>query len=150
MRKIKDLTSLELLELMTIIEPLLPAILESEFVQSRIAHVVSQELLEANYEIEKAKTANDFSEGAVAKAVMTIHNEVAKSKARDIQAIVPMLLKSENSGRILEAVAFLCRVTKEEVGGWVGTKLMSTIKQIIEDINFADFLEPAEQLETNG
>jgi len=148
MRKIKDLTSLELLELMTIIEPLLPAILESEFVQSRISHVVSQELLEANYEIEKAKVADDFSEGAVARAVMTIHNEIAKSKARDIQAIVPILLKPENSGRILEAVAFLCQTTKEEVGGWAGTKLLSTIKQAVTDIDFADFLEPAEQSET--
>lgn len=156
MKKLKELDADAFLDFVVAVTPILPLVLKSESLRASILGTFNDSVAEARQRIVKNSDGVDDDGLAVAKKgkekeVERAYSDIAKESAemfgRDLFMLVPQLASREYRSAVYEALSILEEKPIEELKSRGGTYLISSVREVIEDIDFKDFLGSVEQQE---
>jgi len=151
LRNVKELDGNELFDVLFIISPILPILVDSELIQAQIFKRYNKKTNNARMiYLNEAKKQNP-DETKMNDALMTIEEEQANIFIRDTTKIIPQLLSNENRSIVFQVLAIFEKNTPEDISHYPGVKITTMLNEIIADLNFKDFLsytEPSERIES--
>jgi len=143
-RKLKDLTADEGLDFIFALSPAISLIMRSEFLRMKLLGALNEEAKTQRkiLRTESAKEKGRQNAEAIAAAEVAFNNEVAEMITRDIEKIVPQLLKDYRKN-VYEALAILAGCDVAEIKKQSLPWLMAAIWRVKDDVNLNDFLPSA-------
>jgi len=128
------------------LSPVLPLIMDSELLKTQLSDGINASITEMLLDLEKAQASNDND------AIIRAHCELNKQRAeiiiRDILSAVPKLVSREYRGAVYEALSILEQKPVGELKAKKGAWLLSTVRNVIKDIDFKYFLDFAGESES--